>query len=259
MVFGGRMKQSSIKLNWIKAQKREREFYKKRSQSIPDNYLQLHSNYWKGILSLIPELQISQPDTVLDVGCGPTTILTEVSCEKKIGVDPLIDFYQEKFNLPEEVNYIKGKVENLDKIINEDVNIIFAMNSIDHIEDISMISKIFYKLLTKNGKLVVLLNIARYKLIGKITGIISGYKILDPTHPYHFHSPNAVTKVFDDYFSVLKIIDVTDLRSKQTKIVKKNIVKEKVGFIKRIAFSIHNFMNSQDTYLFVFEKKLKSV
>ena len=242
---------------WKAAQRREQLFYSRRSEAIDkEEYFRLHQAYWRRMLAELPELEFSDDGLYIDVGCGPTTVLMSVPVGEKIGVDPLIDFYREHFHLAEDVRFIKGKVEDLNRLVGKKADVIFGMNSLDHIDNLAAIPAVLAEQLKPDGRLVVLLNVTRSPILGSIYSTFGLYRILDPTHPHHFDSHRHVSRFFSGSFETLRSINVSHIRSSQTETEEEHeVMKREIPLIKRMIFAFLETIKKQDTYLFLMKPK----
>ncbi len=67
---------------------------------------------------------------VVDLGCGPDTLLNLLDIKEGIAIDPLINEYSKMVNQNKNIKYIKsiGEVES------ESVDLVICSNALDHIE-----------------------------------------------------------------------------------------------------------------------------
>lgn len=242
---------------WKAAQRRERNFYSRRSEAIDrEEYFRLHRAYWRRMLAELPELKFSDDGLCIDVGCGPTTVLMSVPKGEKIGVDPLIDFYREHFHLAEDVRFIRGKVEDLNRLVEKKADAIFGMNSLDHIDNLSAVPAVLARQLKPDGRLVVLLNVTKSRTLGGIYSALGLYRILDPTHPHHFNSHQHVSRFFSGSFETLRAVNVSHIRAGQTETEEKyERMERKSPLLKRIVFAFLEAIKKQETYLFLMKPK----
>ena len=242
---------------WKAAQRREQIFYSRRSEAIDkEEYFRLHQAYWRTMLAELPELKFSDDGLYIDVGCGPTTVLMSVPKGEKIGVDPLISFYRENFHLAEDVQFIEGKVEDLNRLVDRKADAIFGMNSLDHIDNLSIVPAVLARQLKPEGYLVVLLNVTKSRVLGGIYSALGLYRILDPTHPHHFDSHKHVSRFFSGSFETLRAINVSHIRSSQTETEEeREVVVRKAPLIKRMIFAFLESIKKQETYLFLMKPK----
>ena len=209
------MSVTELSRKWTVAQARERTYYEQRASSgdvdHEQTYAHSHADFWQGILKRIPEVSFEDSRTYVDVGCGPNSILTFAERGQCTGIDPLMDFYIENFKLPAHVTFHKGKIEDLAPIEERSADVIFSMNNIDHVEDLSVASKTIRRKLKDDGLLVVSVNVVQGKPVIALSRVFDVYKIIDPTHTYHFHSVDEVADAFEGEFELVRHESVEDL------------------------------------------------
>lgn len=203
---------------WLNAQKREKSYYQGRAQGLSINkhipYVKIHETFWKDILKLLPELLFCSEGHYYDIGCGPNSILAFVEHGKRVGIDPLMNFYKKNFNLPPDIEFSEGKIETLNTIQNYEGDIIFVMNCIDHGEEVELASQTLAQKIKPKGYLVISVNIVQNKLIHFLSNILNIYKYLDPTHPHHYSSPCQLIKIFQHSFDLVKVQNIQNLAIK---------------------------------------------
>lgn len=114
----------------------------------------------------------------IEVGCGPTCILSSLTGGVAIGVDPLIDEYKKLWNLSSDnVEYICSEIENLE--INTKADIVICWNVLDHVSNIEAATEKLSDLLKIGGELWFMVNLED---TGTSEEIIS--RGADSAHPY---------------------------------------------------------------------------
>ncbi len=199
---------------WSAAQERERHYYETRAaahESKDQVYAEFHAPFWKGILGRLPELVFRDEGVYVDVGCGPNPIVAFVDKGERIGVDPLMPFYQENFVLPPSLKAHQGTIEDLAPVQDGQADIIFSMNNIDHIQDLPRAVTTLRRKLKDDGYLIVSVNIVGNPLTALVAKGIDIYRLVDPTHTYHFHSPQEVAAQLSAHFRLVRYEDIEQL------------------------------------------------
>lgn len=94
----------------------------------------------------------------VEVGCGPTCILSSLTGGIAIGVDPLIDEYKKLWNLSQDnIEYICSEIENLE--INTKADIVICWNVLDHVSNIEVATDKLSGLLKGSGELWFMINL----------------------------------------------------------------------------------------------------
>lgn len=140
---------------WVEAQRFELKYWAKmRNKGIthPKAAIQRFNN----VLSFLGR-EIKEEMCIVDVGSGPNGgICTFLSGRcLKICVDPLLKYHL--FNLNKDTDCIVACGENL-PIANNQIDIIFFINTLDHCRTPLIMLKEFYRALKKNGTLCLMVN-----------------------------------------------------------------------------------------------------
>ncbi len=203
--------------NWSVAQERERHYYETRAASHGEKtqvYAEFHAPFWEGILQRLHELTFVDDGYYVDVGCGPNPILAFVDKGTRVGVDPLMPFYRENFVLPEGMETHEGTIEELAAVPDGRADVIFSMNNIDHIKDLPSAVGTLRKKLKDSGHLIVSVNVVRSAWASAASKLVDIYKVLDPTHTYHFHSPDEVASHLSSHFELVRHENIDALAQK---------------------------------------------
>ncbi|MEN9685816.1 MAG: hypothetical protein RLZZ28_1602 [Bacteroidota bacterium] len=147
-------------LLWKIAQKAERKWwqiYLKDKDVI--NYQKSKTDYWTNLLASVSEVaSVSPNDQILDAGCGPAGIFMVFSQHRVTAFDPLLEKYASdlphfsKANYPH-VDFHTAVVEEFSS--EKKYDLIFCMNAINHVFDITKGYKNLASLLKPGGKLVI--------------------------------------------------------------------------------------------------------
>ncbi len=199
---------------WSTAQERERHYYETRAASHEGHdqvYAEFHAPFWQGILSRLGELEFTDQGVYVDVGCGPNPIVAFIDRGRRVGVDPLMPFYLENFRFPDNFEAHQGTIEQLAPIKDGEADLIFSMNNIDHIQDLPKAAETLRRKLKDTGHLIVSVNIVGNPVTSLIAKGIDVYRVIDPTHTYHFHSPKEVAAALGNQFELVRYEDIESL------------------------------------------------
>lgn len=172
-------------------------------------YLKIKSQYW---LDFLEKLGITAEDlrnqSVLEIGNGPSGLFLLAKENKQFFLcDPLNAKYKENFPWLFGCNVmISSRAECLN--LGQKFQSIFAINSIDHCDNINEFLVAVSKHLDPNGKFYLGVNTHNYKLIQLIWERFQAY--IEPHHPYQM-TTGQYGELFSRYFDVKEIIDMEDL------------------------------------------------
>jgi len=200
--------QSKINERWKIAQQGERQcWYYIRNKVNSKKYLQSKANYWHNVLEELPEVKITEDTKILDVGCGPSGILLAVDSGKRTGLDSLMNYYLDSFPYLHQmdVEWINGTIE--DFYPSEKFNVIFMMNSLDHVKNPQLAVESAKRLLLEGGYLIVSLNCHNYTFLKRY--FIKFNKYVDTYHPFQWDKKDVLNLLRD--FEMIKIENVDDL------------------------------------------------
>jgi len=208
------MTKPSTNSTWSTAQQRERHYYATRAASHDGRdqvYAEFHASFWKAILSRLTELRVHEDGVYADVGCGPNPIVAFLEHGRRIGIDPLMPFYQDNFKFPDNFEAFQGTIEELSPLEDGQADVIFSMNNIDHIQDLPKAAAALRRKLKPDGLLVVSVNVVGNPITALASKVFDVYRVIDPTHTYHFHSPQEVAKALQEHFDLVRFEDIESL------------------------------------------------
>ena len=247
---------------WTTAQERERHYYETRAASHEGQdqvYAEFHAPFWKGILARLNELKFAEDGVYVDVGCGPNPIVAFIDRGRRVGVDPLMPFYQENFKFPDNFEAHQGTIEDLAPIHDGEADLIFSMNNIDHIQDLPRAAATLRRKLKDTGFLIVSVNIVGNPITSLAAKAIDVYRVIDPTHTYHFHSPQDVATALAKHFDLVRFEDIEALsedmqarkkeRDKQAMTLR-GVVRGGLKFVK------NDILLREHLYLLLFKPKV---
>ena len=247
--------------SWTVAQQRERHYHETRAASHGDHeqvYAEFHAPFWRGILERLTELEFHDGGYYLDVGCGPNPIVAFIDKGTRIGVDPLMPFYRENFVFPPDLEVHEGTIEELSPVADGSADVIFSMNNIDHIKDLGAAVKTLRRKIKEDGHLVISVNIVKSAWAAGLSKVVDIYKVVDPTHTYHFHSPQEVADQISDHFEMVRYENIDALAEEMAELKKskdteatsmKGRVRDGLKFLK------NDMLLREDLFLLLFKPK----
>lgn len=209
------------KSTWKKIQKHEIQYHLQKDHQ---NILEINLNYWKSLLAkLEPHISIADDTRVLDMGCGGCGVLLAIDKGKLVGVDPLMMEYLKKFDfLKNSVpTWMVGTAEDLE--FEEPFDIIFSINSLDHVYDPQLAAKKLDSFLRRDGYLVISLNCHNTNFFYHYYRRF--YRFIDNFHPHHFRS-RELFALFPGY-KVIKEEDIDILHLSQRDLYREKVLKKK--------------------------------
>ncbi|MBN2498640.1 MAG: methyltransferase domain-containing protein [Deltaproteobacteria bacterium] len=149
----------------------------------PERVLALNRIYWQRLLAETRKagVRIGPGTRVLDAGCGGAGILLALEQGERVGIDPLMDRYLERFDFlaGTDIVWLRACVE--DYTSERPFDIVFCINVLDHTRDPGAAARRLQGLLAEGGHLVVLVNLHRSALARRYYALLQRY--VDPTHP----------------------------------------------------------------------------
>jgi len=167
---------------FVKSLKAEESFW-----ANPNNYKHFSRSYWEKELAR-DDLDFSffQDKLVCEIGCGPFGMIYFANTKRKIGVDPLIPYYNELGLLPndkvKDMTLIPTGAENLAQIQNNSIDIVICYNVLDHVQKPENVLLETNRILNKGGTLYLNCHVVGNLLI-PVRRIL---KYVDSPHPHHF-------------------------------------------------------------------------
>ena len=147
--------------------------YQKNWSKFFQEHPKLIQEYWEKyrFLNEIKQIVPFKNTTVLDVGCGLATILNTLEAKKKVGVDPLADYYKKMFKYAKDVEVKCAYAENL-PFSTASFDVVISSNMLDHTTSPEQTINEIWRVLKPNGKLVLTVEVSSHKN--------------DPAHPHVF-------------------------------------------------------------------------
>ena len=135
-------------------------------------------------------LDIFKEQTVLEVGTGPVGFVSLITARRKYGIEPLKEAFENIFPLPEDVEWIANKGEEI-PLKDNSVDTVLCFNVIpSHVDDVDKCLAEINRVLTKKGTLVF--------------GMKDDVK--DQYHK-HIYSRAQMKRKMQEYFEVVKEVD----------------------------------------------------
>jgi len=168
---------------WKLAQKLEfiwwQRYFRKKDTSV---YLDWKKRYWQDLLEKQSGfLPLPDNSMILDAGCGPSGIFLVLEGNRVDAIDSLLDKYELLPHFqPENVSWTtfrKLPIEGLKETDKYDV--IFCLNAINHVNNLSLCYDTLVAALKPNGYLIISTDAHRHTYLKKIFQMIPG----DMLHP----------------------------------------------------------------------------
>ena len=204
--------------NWKEAQKNERDFWKNiyLNKNNKDTYDKINLSGAVGFTKQVlyrhkKKLNNFNQKKIVDLGCGAYGIILgflelektkKFKIKKIIGIDPLMNFFKKKLNLIKSNNNLKliqGTGENI-KLSNNQIDYIFCVNVLDHVNDPKKVIKECKRVLKKNGQLCVSVHV----IFSYLSPIAKFIKYFDKNHPHHFLENQFYNLLKNDFKKVDK-------------------------------------------------------
>jgi len=113
---------------------------------------------WNRYIDILKaQADLKPSDKILDIGCGPCGMINFITIGERYGLDPLMDYYLSNFDMPKEVNWVKGFGEDL-PFKDKKFNIVIATDTLDHTENPNRILKEIKRVLKAGGFLFLTVN-----------------------------------------------------------------------------------------------------
>ena len=127
--------------------------------------------------------------TVVELGSGPLGYTSVIQADRKIAVEPLTDQFRKLFTLPKDVEYLKGKGEDI-QLPNNCADVVFCSNVLAHVQCPEKVLQESQRILKSKGVLY-----------------FSMYFDVESTlHPFNFTRRQAKA-LLSKYFVVERVID----------------------------------------------------
>ncbi len=153
-----------------------------------ETYLSWKIEYWEQFLARItpslPLLFEGKSLRILDAGCGPAGIFTALPHHNVTAVDPLLSHYESMPHFQRSayptVFFQESRLEEYSS--GQPFDLIFCLNVINHVEDLSLCMDNLHALLKPGGHLVMTIDVHVKEAAKRILQLIP----LDILHPHQF-------------------------------------------------------------------------
>ncbi|MBK8474268.1 MAG: methyltransferase domain-containing protein [Sphingobacteriales bacterium] len=174
------------KLRWRIAQFAEQRWWKQYLQhKDKTQYLAWKRQYWTQLLQqLSPPLCLPAQTPVLDAGCGPAGIFIALPQCQVHAIDPLLEQYQK--NLPHfdpnDYPYVQFEAVSIEQWQppTTEYQLIFCLNAINHVANLSLCIDKLCSALAPNGQLVMSIDAHNYTAFKQLFRALPG----DILHPH---------------------------------------------------------------------------
>ncbi len=179
----------SDRQRWEEIQVGEFDYHRRKNEAkVRDHTIP----YWKALIGALPEQIRFGPQTrVLDLGCGGCGVLLGLDGGRRVGVDPLMPQYLEKFPFLRDypIRWLTGTAEEID--VDEKFDVIFCINAFDHVFDPPLVAANVTRLLSPGGHAVITMNTHNTRLFRTYYRRL--YRFIDPHHPHQFTAADIET------------------------------------------------------------------
>ena len=182
------MQKTSLK--WKIAQKAELKWWQRYLKNkSPETYLHWKKNYWQQLLSeLTSHLCFQEGQNILDAGCGPAgifTVLDDFANYHINAIDPLLDKYEQELphfskTMYPHIQFNTQSLETLDE--KEQYDIVFCLNAINHVSDLTLSMDNLLQSLKTGGQLVLSIDAHRHSFFKHLFRLLPG----DILHPHQY-------------------------------------------------------------------------
>ncbi len=172
---------------WKTAQYAERKWWQQylKNKDVTQ-YLNWKKEYWKNLLLKCHHYFILKTEyNILDAGCGPAGIFIAFDKNKVTAFDPLLDTYELDLNhfkksMYPNVEFINAGLEDFSS--GKMFDVIFCMNAINHVHDISKsVDKLIEHAVT-GAYIVITIDAHTHTIFKKIFQLLPG----DILHPHQY-------------------------------------------------------------------------
>ncbi len=171
---------------WKIAQEAEKR-YRHRCGYSPKN-LEQSKRHWEALLDLLPRRCVVDHHSkrILEVGGAGSSVFLAVKGRINVAVDPLYEFLFKLYPVLSELDeyrdvvFVSRPIEDFE--IDEEFELVFAINTLDHMGNLDRVSRRIDSLLAYGGYLIILVDCYSDSLVRSLNRRFDA----DPAHPHHF-------------------------------------------------------------------------
>jgi SAM-dependent methyltransferase len=220
---------------WRIAQEAEKRYRQKYGYS--RQILEQSKRNWEALLDLLPEGCVvdHQSKRILEVGGAGTSVFLAVKGRMNVAVDPLYEFLFELYPVLGDVDeyrdvvFVSRPIEDLE--INEEFDLIFAVNTLDHMGNLDKVSRRIDSLLACGGYFIILVDCHFDSLVRSLNRRFDA----DLAHPHHFIMED-IEELFSGYSLVYSDSSAWKLFRGSSSGVYGSLVKAFQSFLDAVAF-----------------------
>jgi SAM-dependent methyltransferase len=197
---------------WEIAQKSEEEFWKNYDtesflKELKKMYVEKAEFLLKQWEKVIP---LSKKTKILEVGCGPQGVINFLPIGEKYSIDPLADFYKERFNFDYRLSRLQNGIGEDLPYKNESFDVVILMNILDHSKNPEKVFSEIQRVLKPEG-ILYFENYFYQKgfiYLSKIFGKFKEFfvkEIFNIHHPYMFTKKDFKFLLSRDFLSLYEI------------------------------------------------------
>ena len=196
-----------MKLRWKIAQAAEIRWWQNYLAAKPKSeYLSWKRSYWHSFLERIG-IALQKNQFVLDAGCGPAGIFMVLEAQQVFALDPLLEQYEEKlphFDMADypHVCFMEKPLEDLED--EQSYDVVFCLNAINHVQDISLCFDRLVRASKRGGMLVVSIDAHKWALLRRVFQVVPG----DLLHPHQYMLEEYCRFLEDRGCSILKTVEM---------------------------------------------------
>lgn len=187
---------------WEIAQEAEREWWQNWKPLMSDPKRIQLEKYWGWYIELVAKyISFSQERKILDIGCGPDGIINYIPVGQRFGLDPLMDFYLSNFELPPDIEWKTGTMEDI-PFASDYFDIVITTNTLDHSLEPDKGLREIRRVLKRGGSLILTVHCyAPFRRLLRLAKEKVGMG--DKSHPYSFSQRQIKAMVEEAGFTLL--------------------------------------------------------
>lgn len=177
----------SGKWRWQTAQYAERKWWQNylKHKNVQE-YLVWKKKYWQNLVDQCSTyFKVTSTQKILDAGCGPAGMFMLFDQQDTVAFDPLIEAYEHDlphFNkrMYPSVRFVEAGLEDFS--LNEQFDVLFCMNAINHVHDIQASFENLLKHAKEGSWIVVTIDAHNHSFFKSLFRLVPG----DILHPHQY-------------------------------------------------------------------------